>query len=116
MAEWDVHDIERRLQEYDPRVLRIDLDRKRMKHKVICWDPIQYEEYTAMTVPVGELDARVERRMMEINPERFNAMDDIYKSIDAREKASDQKASDMALDMAETILSSFKHKPSRTIE
>lgn len=116
MAEWDVHDIERRLQEQDPRVLRIDLDRKGMRHRIICWDPIQHEEYTAMSVPVGQLDVRVERRMAEINPERFNAVDDVNKALRAKEQAEEKKVSDMALDMAENLLSSFKFKPSRTIE
>lgn len=103
MAQYDVYDIERRLQEYDSRVLRIDFNESRGVHYIICWDPIVQEEYSAMTVPAGQLDARVERRMMEINPNHFNAINDIDQHRANKERADERRVEDMARDMADTF-------------
>jgi hypothetical protein len=106
MAEYDVYDIERRLKQYDDRILRIDFDHRRGLHRIICWDPIYYEEYTAMTVAAGQLDARVERRMMEINPKHFNAIADIDAARAQKERQDERKIEDMARDFADVF-----HKP-----
>lgn len=116
MAQYDIHDIERRLQKLDDRILRIDFNERRGVHQIICWDPVLYEEYTAMTVKAGELDARVERRMMEINPQHYNVFEDIDQSLREKEMREEQKISDMARDMADNLDASFKLKPSRTID
>lgn len=116
MAQYDLYDIERRLQQYDDRILRIDFDNRRGFHQIICFDPVLHEEYIAMSVPAGELDARVERRMQEINPKHYNALEDIDQSLTAKARVEEKKIEDMARDMADNLESSFKLKPSRTIE
>jgi hypothetical protein len=116
MAQYDLYNIESRLQQYDERVLRIDFDNRNGKHQIICWDPHFYEEYIAMTVPAGQLDARVERRMMEINPKHYNALEDIDQSLAEKERAEDSKIEDMARDMADNLESSFRLKPSRSVD
>lgn len=106
MAEFDPHEIERRLMEYDDRVLRIDFDHRRGLHRIICFDTFLQEEYIAMTVPAGQLDARVEIEMMKINPNHFNALEYIDKARADKERRDDNKVGDMARDFAELF-----HKP-----
>jgi hypothetical protein len=106
MAIYDVYNIEQRLQEYDDRVLRIDWNDRRKMHHIICWDPILYEEYTAMTVPGGQLDQRVLYRMMEINPKHFNALEDIDKANEQKERNDEKKVEDMAYAIGDML-----HKP-----
>lgn len=103
MALYDVYHIEERLREWHPAVLRIDFEERRKIHKVIMKDA-RGQEYTAMHVPLGELDARVIHRMMEINPERgYRAFDEINRNIRQREREQERKIEDMAYDMAETL-------------
>lgn len=106
MAEFDVHDIERRICEYDPRIRRIDFNHKRGMHRIIGYDHTVDEEYIVMTVPAGQLDARVERRIMEINPDHFNALEDIDAARVERERREERKVEDMARDFADVF-----HKP-----
>lgn len=103
MAEYDVHDIERRLQAYDDRILRIDFNHRRGTHQIICWDPINHEEYISMSVPAGQLDARIEYKMMEINPKHYNAIEEINEWQATRDRHQENKMSDMARDMADTF-------------
>lgn len=106
MAEFDPHEIERRLMEYDDRVLRISFDHGRGLHRIICWDNSCQEEYVAMTVPAGQLDARIEREMMKINPNHFNALAYIDDARAAKERREERKVEDMARDFADNF-----HKP-----
>lgn len=103
MAKYDVYDIERRLREFDDKILRIDFDERQGMHRIMCWDPVNKEEYIAMSVPAGELDVRVERRMMEINPAHFNALAEFDRMKAERERAQDQKIEDMAYNMADML-------------
>ncbi|QHT61699.1 hypothetical protein GXP70_18110 [Paenibacillus lycopersici] len=114
MAQYDVHDIERRLREIDPKIIRIDFDHRRALHRIIAVDRLG-DEYTAWTVPLGELDARQEREAYRINPERYNAFDELRAAEAAKQRRQDAKVTDMATDMAENLISSFSHKPSRSI-
>lgn len=103
MSQYDLYYIEDRLKQWHPAVLRIDFEEQRKIHKVVMLDA-RGQEYTAMHVPLGELDARVIQRMMEINPERgYKAFDEIERNIQQREREQERKIEDMAYDMAETL-------------
>lgn len=114
MALYDVHDIERRLSELHPQFVRIDFDHKSERHRIVMQDKVG-AEYIAFTVPWNELDARTERDFIKVTSSRYNAFDEIRESEKAREKAQDAKISDMAHDMADNLLDSFRFKPSRSI-
>jgi len=107
--------MERRLNQVDPRIIRIDFDHRRERHKIIAVDTTG-AEYTAWTVPWGELDARQEREAYRINPERYNAFEELRAAEEARQRREDRKITDMATDMADNMLLSFRHKPSRSID
>src|SRR5690606_16196775 len=96
MAKYDIYHIEERLQQYDPDYFRrIDFDEKRGLHRLICYDPVNREEYIAFTVPAGKLDHRTVAKYMEIHPRNgFN----IFKYLDAelqkRDRAQEKRISD----------------------
>jgi hypothetical protein len=103
MAQYDLYNIEQRLQELDPNILRIDFDYDRERHQIIAWDAYNKEEYIAMTVPWNELDARVVLHMQRINPERFNAFAELDKLNAIRERDQERKTEDMAHSMADML-------------
>jgi hypothetical protein len=77
-----------------------------MKHKIIAIDK-QGVEYTAMTVPLGQLDARVVHRMQEIDPKKgYRAFDEVERLTRQRERNEERKVEDMAHSMADML-----HKP-----
>lgn len=117
MAQNDIYQIEERLQEYDPELFRrIDFDERRGLHRLICYDPLNREEYVAFTVPVGKLDNRTVIRYKEIHPRNgFNVFQYLDKELEKKERMQDQRISDMAHDMADNLLNSFRMKPSRSI-
>lgn len=114
MALYDLYDMERRLQEIDPRIIRIDWDARREQHNIIAVDRAG-DEYTAWTVPWGDLDARQERELYRLNPERYNAFAELREMEAARERRQDAKITDMATDLADNLCDSFRFKPSRSI-
>ena len=100
LADYDVYHIEERLQELDPNILRVDFDNRRKLHRIICTDG--RAEYTAMTVPLGNLDSRVVTRMMEINPKRgYNPFHEIDKAAELKQKRDESRVSDIAYGMAD---------------
>lgn len=115
MAQYDIHNMEERLQEIDPRIVRIDFNHARERHEIIARDN-HGAEYIAFTVPWGELDARVERELYRIRPERMNPFEEVRRAEERKQRAEDKKIHDMATDLVENIQSSFRHKPSRSIE
>lgn len=118
MAEFDLYGIEDRLREYDPELFRrIDFDHKRGLHRIICYDPILREEYIAFTVKPGELDNRTVKEYMEIHPRNgFNLFRYFDEQRAIKERRDENRIRDMATDLAENILSSFRMKPSRSID
>lgn len=118
MAKYDLYGIENRLREYDPVLFRrIDFDEKRGLHKIICWDPIERETYTAFTVPHGKLDHRTVCDFMRVNPRNgYDPFAEIDLSLEQKENRQERKITDMATDLAENILGSFRHRPSRAID
>ena len=116
MAFADIYHIESRINQIDPRIIRIDWDEKRALHKIIVWDEHDREEYTAFTVPHGELDARVESDIYRLNPARYNVMEELQKMAEEKQRHNDNKVSDMARDMADNLYDSFRFKPSRSID
>lgn len=116
MAFADIYNIKQRINQIDPRMIRIDWDEKRLLHKIIAWDRFDEEEYVAFTVPHGELDARVERDVYRLNPERYNVMEELRKMAEEKQRREDSKISDMAHDLADNLYDSFCFKPSRSID
>lgn len=114
MAKYDVYDIERRLSELHSQFVRIDFDYKSERHKVIMRDKHSLE-YIAFTIPWDELDFRTEQDFIKITSTRYNAFDEIRECEKAREKEQDANISDMAHDMADNLIDSFKFKPSRSM-
>lgn len=103
MAQFDLYNIEQRLQELDPNLLRIDFNFDTERHQIIAWDAKNKEEYIAMTVPWNELDARVVTHMQKINPTRFNAFAELDKLMMQRERAEEKKLEDMSHSMADML-------------
>lgn len=103
MAIFDLYNIEQRLQELDPNILRIDFDFASERHRIIAWDAKNKEEYIAMTVPWNELDARVVVHMQKINPTRFNAFAELDKMMLQREQAEEKKLEEMSHSMADML-------------
>lgn len=118
MAQYDIYHIEERLKDYDPEIFRrIEFDEKRGLHRLICYDPKTREEYIAFTVPHGKLDHRTVARYMEIHPKNgFNVFKYLDRELEKRERQQEKKISDMAHDLVDNILSSFRMKPSRSID
>jgi|HigsolmetaGSP11D_1036233.scaffolds.fasta_scaffold17374_2 hypothetical protein len=118
MAKYDIYHIEERLQQYDPDYFRrIDFDEKRGLHRLICYDPVNREEYVAFTVPAGKLDHRTVAKYMEIHPRNgFNIFKYLDQELNKREREQEKRISDMAHDLADNILSSFRMKVSRSID
>lgn len=113
---YDIYHIEERLQEVDPNILRIDFDPDTLRHEIVARDKAN-NEYVAMTVPLGKLDARVVERVKEIDPRRgYNPFDDIEKWMNDKERRENRRIEDMARDMADNVYDSFKFKPSRSID
>lgn len=107
MAQLDLYNIEERLREWDENILRVDWDARKLRHRIICRDERTGEEYIAMTVPLGQLDARVVNRMMEINPKRgYNPFHEIDRARAAKERRDEIRISEMAHGMADVL-----HKP-----
>jgi hypothetical protein len=103
MAQYDVFDIERRLKEYDP-CLRIEWDPEDCVHEVIYRNPVTTQDEIVMTVQPGQLDARVERRVKEIDRMRgYDPFKEIQKALDERDREQERKIEDLAYDMANTI-------------
>lgn len=103
MAFADVYHIEDRLKQVDERIIRIDFDYRKRKHLVIGWDSKEHEEYLAFTVPLGELDCRVEHELYRLRPENYNAFDEIRASEAKKQRDEDQKISDMAHEMGDML-------------
>ena len=103
MAIFDLYNIEQRLQEIDPNILRIDFNFDTERHQIIAWDAKNKEEYIAMTVPWKELDARVVVHMQKINPTRFNAFAELDKMMQHREREEEKKLEDMSHSMADML-------------
>ena len=104
MAVGDIHNIEERLNQIDPRIIRIDFDYHKERYKIIAWDEKEHCEYIAFTVPWGELDARVEREVYRIRPRPgYNPFDELRRMEEQKERDDERKIEDMARDMAETI-------------
>lgn len=114
MALYDLYDMERRLHEIDPHIIRIDWDARREQHNIIAVDRTG-DEYTAWTVPWGQLDARQEWELYRLNPDRYNAFDELRKLEAAHERHRNAKITDMATDLADNLCDSFRFKPSRSI-
>ncbi|OAS19248.1 hypothetical protein [Paenibacillus oryzisoli] len=108
MAINDLYYIEDRLKEIDPNILRIDFDYDNLKHQVIAVDKLG-TQYVAMTVKHGELDARVVRRIQQIDPRKFNPFDDIGKWLHKKELDEDKKVNEIARGMAETLRKPLMH-------
>lgn len=104
MAFADIYNMEQRLNQIDPRIIRIDFDSKRMRHKVVAWDEKNHEEYIAFTVPFGQLDARVEWDVYKSRPESsYDPFEEIRQSDIKKEREEDKKISDMAYSMADML-------------
>ena len=98
----DIYHIEERLKELDSNILRVDFDWRSMRHHIICTDG--HEEYTAMSVPLGELDSRVVRRMQEIDPRRgYNPFREIDEANALKERRQDAEISDISRGMADVL-------------
>lgn len=103
---YDLYNIEGRLKEMDPNILRIDFDYDKELHEIIAVDKLG-TQYVAMTVKHGELDSRVITRMQEIDPRRgFRPFDELMNWMDQKAHNDEKKVEDMARDFAETI-----HRP-----
>lgn len=98
----DIYHIEERLKEIDPNILRIDFDYDKQVHEIIAVDKLG-AQYVAMTVKHGELDARVLKRMQEIDPRKFNPFDELEKWQVQKERAEQRKVEDMARDFVDTF-------------
>lgn len=103
MADYDYYNIEKQLQELDPKILRIDFDYSRERHLIMCWDPCLKEEYIAMSVPWRELDSRVVTHMRRINPEKFNAFEELDRLTAIREAKQEKKIVEMSHSMADML-------------
>jgi len=102
MAFNDLYNIEDRLKEIDPNILRIDFDYDKQLHEIIAVDKLG-AQYVAMTVKHGELDARVIRRMQQIDPRKFNPFDEVMEWHRKKERSEEKKVEDMARDFAENL-------------
>lgn len=101
MAQYDVYHIEERMKAWNPLIQRIEW--KDEQHKIIAKDALG-SEYIAMSVPHGQLDARVVYRMMEINPERgYNPFDELDRHFDERERKENRRIEAMAADFADNF-------------
>lgn len=103
MAFADVYNIEDRLKQIDSRVLRIDFDRYRKRHNIIAWDEKAYDEYIAFTVPLGELDARVEVEFYRIRNEQYNVFDELRAWEAKKERDEEIRIEDMSHSMADML-------------
>lgn len=103
MAFADIYNIEDRLKRIDSRIIRIDFDHKKMRHSIIAWDEQDHDEYIAFTVPLGQLDARVEQELLRIRPGQYNAFDELREWEAKKERERESKIEDMARDMADTL-------------
>lgn len=103
MAFADLYNMEERLKQIDDRVMRIDFDMNKLRHNIIAWDPKEEDEYIAFTVPLGELDARVEYEFYRIRNERYNAFDELRKWEAMKEREENRKIEDMAHGMADVL-------------
>jgi hypothetical protein len=103
MAFADIYNMQERLNRIDPRIIRIDFDFDKQRHNVIAWDAKEHDEYIAFTVPLGELDARVEKELYRIRPENYNVFDELRAFEAKREQEEDQRISEMAHGMADVL-------------
>lgn len=103
MAFADLYNIEDRLKQIDDRILRIDFDFNKLRHNVIAWDPKDEDEYVAFTVPLGELDARVEKDMYKIRNEQYSAFDELRAWEAKKERDEERRIEDMAHGMADLL-------------
>lgn len=103
MAFADIYHIEDRLKRIDNRILRIDFDHNKMRHSIIAYDDREHDEYIAFTVPLGQLDARVERELLRIRPGQYNAFDELREWEAKKEHDEEQRISEMAHSMADVL-------------